>query len=85
MYKLLTKLCAILLTHRYVLSYYYSPIYGIIPSSFFPCGLPTKTLYTILDPLNIFSVAVTVKNKYAQAHVLNFSYEEASITTMGQT
>jgi len=83
MYMLPTELCAILLTHRYVLSYYYCLIYGTISSSFFPCGLPTKTLYTLLVPLNIFNVAVTVKNKYAQAHVLNFSYEQLSITTTG--
>ena len=83
MYKLPTELCAILLTHRYVLSYYYCLTYGIIPSSLFPCSLPTKTLYTLLVPLNIFNVAVTIKNKYAQAHVLNSSYEQLSITRKG--
>lgn len=89
MYKLPTELCAnhpflkVLLVHRYVLSHYYCPIYGIIPNSLFPCSLPTKTLYTLLVPLNIFNVAITVKNKYAQANVLNFSYKQVSITTKG--
>lgn len=50
--------------------FYYCLIHGIKPSSFFPCGLRTTTLYTLLVPLNIFNIAVTVKNKYAQAHVI---------------
>jgi len=89
MYKLPTEPCAnhpflkVLLVERYVLPSYYCPIYGVIPSSLFPCSLPTKTLYTLLVPLNIFNVVVTVKNKYSHAHVPNFSYEKMSITTKG--